>query len=281
MSAKSAKQKISETKIDTGQKERMLRSLMREMKTVLVAYSGGVDSAYLALIAAQELGKNALCITGISPSVSKIQREQALKIADEFDLRHELIETDEINDPNYQANPSNRCYFCKSELYGKLAEIAREREIEFILDGANADDQKDHRPGKVAAQENEVRSPLAEIGFTKQEIRERSRKLNLETWEKPASPCLASRIQYGIPVSIERLGKVEKGEEILRNLGFIEFRVRIHDQIARIEISQNELENVLDKKITDFIAAEFRKIGFKYVTLDLHGFRSGALNEVL
>lgn len=273
---------IAQTAKDTAeQKEQNLRNLMRQMKSVLVAYSGGVDSSYLAVIAKQELGDKALMITGISPSVSRIQREQAIKIAQDFDFKHELLKTDEMKNPEYQANPSNRCYFCKSELYGKLSEIAQTRQINFVLDGANADDMEDYRPGKVAANENNVSSPLAEIGFTKAEIRERSRKHNLETWEKPASPCLASRIQYGVPVTIERLGKIERGEEILRHLGFREFRVRNHDDLARIEISLVEQERILDKEMTDFLAESFRKIGFKYVTLDLHGFRSGAMNEVL
>jgi uncharacterized protein len=271
----------TENKTDAEQKEQNLRSLMRNLKSVLVAYSGGVDSTYLALIATQELGEKAICLTGISPSVAEIQRDQAKRIAREYNFNHEFINTDELSNPDYQSNPTNRCYFCKSELYGKLSTIAQEKHIEHILDGANADDLNDYRPGSQAAIEKNVISPLAQIGFTKQEIREQSKKQNLETWEKPASPCLASRIQYGIPVSIERLSKVEQGEEILRNLGFKEFRVRIHDELVRIEISPVELEKALNKEITEKLAKSFQALGFKYTTLDLQGFRSGAMNEIL
>ena len=269
------------TTLAAEDKERNLRRLMREMRQVLVAYSGGVDSSYLALIAAQDLGEKAVCITGLSPSVSGKQREEAERIAADFKFNFQFIETDELENPQYQANPTNRCYFCKTELYGKLAAIAQKNKIEFVLDGANTDDTGDYRPGRQAAAEKSVRSPLIEVGLRKSEIRELSKKQNLPTWSQPSSPCLSSRIAYGVPVTIERLSKVERGEEIVRQLGFREFRVRVHDELVRLEIAPEEMERALDTNVTQKLAAKFRGLGFKYVTLDLHGYRSGAMNEVL
>jgi uncharacterized protein len=263
------------------EKEQILRRLMREMKTVLVAFSGGVDSSYVALVATQELGENALCVTGLSPSVAQIEREGAEKIASDFGFNYRTLQTEELDNPDYQANPTNRCYFCKTELYGKLSAFAREKNIEFILDGSNLDDTGDYRPGREAAKENNVRSLLIEAGLSKQEIRELSRLHKLPTWDKPASPCLSSRIAYGVPVSIERLGKVERGEKILRDLGFREFRVRIHGELVRLEIAPEEMERALPKQMIDLLADSFRKLGFRYVTLDLHGYRTGAMNEIL
>lgn len=267
--------------LSTEEKEQNLRRLMRDLKSVLVAYSGGVDSSYVALIATQELGKKAICAMGISPSVSQNQFQQAEQIAKDFKFNYLSINTEELENPNYQANPTNRCYFCKSELYGKLTPLAKENNCEVILDGSNLDDTGDFRPGRQAATEKGVRSPLIEVELSKAEIRELSKKHGLPTWDQPSSPCLSSRIAYGIPVSIERLSKVERGEEFLRQLGLKEFRVRNHGELVRLEIAPTEFEKVLSKEITDSMAEKFRSLGFKYVTLDLHGYRSGAMNEVI
>jgi uncharacterized protein len=263
------------------EKEHRLRSLMREMRSVLVAYSGGVDSAFLAFVAKQELGTKALCILGLSPSVSEHQRNEAARVARESQFSFETLETHELENPDYRANPSNRCYFCKDELYSQLAAVAERRGIEFIVDGTNFDDTADHRPGRAAAERRDVRSPLAEVGLTKSEIRELSRLNGLPDWERPASPCLASRIAYGVPVTLKRLSKIEQGESVLRQMGFKEFRVRVHGDLVRLEISPVELDQLLSAERFKDISTRFRKLGFRYVTLDLEGFRSGSMNEVL
>lgn len=262
-------------------KEERLREIFRELKSVIVAYSGGVDSSYVAYVANAELGPRAVCITGQSASLPAFQSAEIDRVVEKFGFQHEVIRTDELENPNYSANNSNRCFFCKDELYTKLESVARGRGIETIVDGSTVDDLGDFRPGRRAAAQHAVRSPLIEVGLSKSEVRELSRQATLPTWDKPASPCLSSRIAYGTTVTIERLSKVDRGEEILREFGFREFRVRHHDQLVRLEISPAEMDRILRKEVFRELAARFRELGFKYVTLDLEGFRSGSMNEVL
>jgi uncharacterized protein len=262
-------------------KERALRAWLREVGSVLVAYSGGVDSSYVAQVATEELGDRALCVTGLSPSLAESQRAELLELARARGFRHEVVNTEELGDPRYLRNASDRCYFCKSELYSKLAPLARARGLAAVVDGSTTDDLGDYRPGRAAAGEQGVRSPLVEVGMSKREVRELSRAAGLPTWDKPASPCLSSRIAYGTPVTIERLRTVDTGEEIMRALGFREFRVRHHDELVRIEVAPAELDRALRREVVDELARRFRGLGFRYVTLDLHGYRTGAMNEVL
>jgi pyridinium-3,5-biscarboxylic acid mononucleotide sulfurtransferase len=260
-------------------KEERLRKIFRELDSVIVAYSGGVDSSYVAYVANAELGPRAVCITGQSASLPAYQRVEIDGIVQRFGFNHEVIHTEELENDSYRANNSDRCFHCKDELYTKLESVAQSRGIQHIVDGSTMDDLDDFRPGRQAAKQHAVRSPLIEVGLSKSEVRELSRKATLPTWDKPASPCLSSRIAYGTTVTIERLSKVDRGEEILREFGFREFRVRHHDHLVRLEISPAEMDRVLRKELIEELAKRFRDLGFKYVTLDLHGYRSGSLNE--
>ena len=262
-------------------KEHELNDLLRSFGSVIVAFSGGTDSAYLAYVASMALGERALAVTGDSASYPTFQRELADRITAEFGIRHEIILTDEFEDLNYTSNPPNRCYYCKSELYTKLDQLARARGLKVICDGTNADDVGDYRPGRQAARELGVRSPLLECEMTKSDIRELSRRAGLATWNEPASACLSSRVPYGQVVTIEKLSMVDKAEIALKRLGFRQVRVRHHGDVARIEVAEEELPRALDPEMAHRMSTALKALGFKYVTLDLDGYRTGSLNEVL
>jgi uncharacterized protein len=262
-------------------KREALYRLLADLPGVIVAYSGGVDSAYLAYAATRVLANRALSVTASSPSYPERHRALALRIAGEFGLQHEIITTDETSRPEYRANPANRCYFCKHELYTHLVRIGRERGIPVIADGSNADDRGDYRPGRQAAREFGVRSPLDEVGLTKDEIRELSREAGLPTWDEPASACLSSRIPYFTEVTEDKLRTIEQAENVLRDLGFRVCRVRHHETVARLEIGRDEMARALDPDVADVIDRELRALGYQHVTLDLRGYRLGSLNDAL
>lgn len=263
--------------------DRLLESL-RALDSLLVAFSGGADSAYLAWAAHRAIGERALAITALSASFSGHDREQAEGIVRATGIRHEFIETREFENPLYVANNADRCYFCKDELFARMEEIAAERHFGAIAYGVNADDTRDFRPGHRAAHEHRVLAPLLSAGLHKEEIRLLSREAGLATWDRPASACLSSRVAYGTPVSRELLSKIERAEAVLRESGFRQFRVRTHGEkgeVARIELAADEFERGLDAKLARHIAMQLKEIGFAFVALDLEGYRQGSLNALL
>lgn len=262
-------------------KQAHLLAILRDLRPVLIAYSGGTDSAYLAWAANQALGEEALAVTADSASIPESHKADAIAFAQQFGIRHELIPTFEFDNPDYIKNDKDRCFHCKDELFTRMDEISAQRGGWHVVYGVNKDDLGDYRPGQKAARIHEVKAPLVESGLTKAEIRELSRMAGLPTWNRPASACLSSRIPYGTPVTKQTIKTVEAGEEALKALGFRQFRVRFHGELVRIEVDRAEMPRALSLAMADEFLTIFKPLGFHYVTLDLQGYRQGSLNEVL
>ena len=267
--------------MELKEKERKLKELLKGMAPVVIAFSGGVDSSYLTYIAHEVLGEQALAVMAESPSVPSHQYQIADRVIKQIGVAFKRIHSHELDIDAYRANPANRCYYCKDELFSRLEQVAEEYASATILDGLNADDLGDFRPGRKAGEKHRIRSPLMEAGLTKEEIRELSRKAGLPTADLPASACLASRFPYGVTITEEKLRTVDEGEEYLREMGFRVYRVRHHDHLVRLEFGSKDLEKALNPDIARRLAERFKRLGYKYVTLDLEGYRTGSANEVL
>jgi len=275
-------QATEQLQADTTEKFQKLKQLLKEMKSVCIAFSGGVDSTFLVKVAKDVLGEGVVAVTAKSPTYPESEFTEAVQLARSINVRHIIITCNELEVPGFSENRPDRCYHCKKELFSRIKAIAAENNIQFVLDGSNFDDTKDYRPGMQAAKELGVRSPLAEVGLTKKEIRALSKKLELKTWNKPTFACLSSRIPYGETITEEKLKKIEEAEEFLKSLGFTQFRVRSHNGIARLEFIPEEMMRLfVETQLRLMIDERLRAIGFHYVTVDLRGYRTGSMNEVL
>ena len=274
-------QGIQHADSDLDAKAAALDARLADLGSVLVAYSGGVDSAFLGITAKRVLGDRSICITADSSSYPDHHRDLAIGTARAFHLRHEMVRTSEVDNPDYRANPANRCYYCKHELYTQLTAIARDRGFTAVADGSNADDRGDYRPGRQAAREFGVVSPLDDVGLTKAEIRELARRAGMSSWDEPASACLSSRIPYHTEVTEAKLRTIDAAERVLRDLGFRICRVRHHDTIARLELGRDEIARALEPEMADTIDRALRALGYAHVTVDLRGYRLGSLNDAL